>query len=34
MLMVFPYFVPGVPWTLAIAALLCGLVWLASRLGY
>ncbi len=33
-LMVFPYFVPGVPWMLAIASLLSTLVWLAVRLGY
>jgi hypothetical protein len=33
-LMVFPYFVPGVPWMLAIGGLLCALVWLAVRAGY
>jgi len=33
-LMVFPYFVPGVWLMLAIAALLCGLLYLATRFGY
>jgi hypothetical protein len=33
-LMVFPYFVPGVPWMLALGAVLCALVWLAVKLGY
>ena len=33
-LMVFPYFVPGVIAMFAIAALLCGLLYLATRAGY
>ena len=33
-LMVFPYFVPGVPLMFGIAALLCGLLYLATRAGY
>jgi hypothetical protein len=33
-LMVFPYFVPGVWLMLGIAALLCGLLYLATRSGY
>lgn len=34
LLMVFPYFVPGVGWMLAIGALLCGLIWVAVQRGY
>jgi len=34
LLMVFPYFVPSVPWMLLVAALLSGLVWGAVRMGY
>jgi hypothetical protein len=34
LLMVFPYFVPGVVWMLAIGALLCGLIWVAVQRGY
>lgn len=33
-LMVFPYFVPGVLLMFGIAALLCGLLYLAIRAGY
>lgn len=33
-LMVFPYFVPGVIAIFAIATLLCGLLYLATRAGY
>ena len=33
-LMVFPYFVPGVLMMFGIAALLCGLLYLATRMGY
>lgn len=33
-LMVFPYFVPGVLAMLAVAALLCGLLYMAVRAGY
>jgi hypothetical protein len=33
-LMVFPYFVPNVLLMLGIAALLCGLFYLANRAGY
>jgi hypothetical protein len=33
-LMVFPYFVPSVPWMLLVAALLAALVWVAVRMGY
>lgn len=33
-LMVFPYFVPGVLLMFGIAALLCGLLYLATRAGY
>lgn len=33
-LMIFPYFVPSVLVMLAIAALLCGLLFLATRAGY
>jgi hypothetical protein len=33
-LMVFPYFVPGVLAVLAIAALLCGLLYIAVQNGY
>jgi hypothetical protein len=33
-LMVFPYFVPSVPWMLSIAALLSGVVWVVVRMGY
>jgi hypothetical protein len=33
-LLVFPYFVPSVLLMFSIAALLCGLLWLAVRLGY
>ena len=34
LLMIFPYFVPGVLWMLGIAALLCGLIWVAVQGGY
>jgi hypothetical protein len=34
LLMIFPYFVPGVLWMLAIAALMCALIWLAVQQGY
>jgi hypothetical protein len=34
LLMVFPYFIPGVAWMLAIGALLCALVWVAVQRGY
>lgn len=33
-LLVFPYFVPGVLLMVGIAALLCGLLYLATRAGY
>jgi hypothetical protein len=33
-LMVFPYFVPGVVWMLVIGAVLCAVVWLAVQRGY
>ena len=33
-LMVFPYFVPGVLLMCAIGALLCGLLYVATRAGY
>jgi hypothetical protein len=33
-LMVFPYFVPSVPWMLLIASLLATLIWVAARMGY
>jgi hypothetical protein len=33
-LMVFPYFVPGVLWMLAIGAVLCALIWVAVQRGY
>jgi hypothetical protein len=33
-LMVFPYFVPNVLFTFGIGALLCGLLYLATRAGY
>ena len=33
-LMVFPYFVPSVPWMLLIAALLAGLVWVGVRMNF
>ena len=33
-LMVFPYFVPGVIAVFAVGALLCGLLYLATRAGY
>jgi hypothetical protein len=33
-LMVFPYFVPSVPWMLLVAAVLSALVWVAVRMGY
>jgi hypothetical protein len=33
-LMVFPYFVPQVPWMIAVAAALIGATWLATRLGW
>jgi hypothetical protein len=33
-LMVFPYFVPSVLAMFAIAAILCGLLWLATQRGY
>jgi hypothetical protein len=34
LLMVFPYFVPGVVWMLAIGAVLCALIWVAVQRGY
>jgi hypothetical protein len=34
LLMIFPYFVPSVPWMLGVAAALCGLVWVAVKAGY
>ena len=34
LLMVFPYFVPSVPWMLGVAAALSGLVWVAVKAGY
>jgi hypothetical protein len=34
LLMVFPYFVPGVLWMLAIGAVLCALIWVAVQRGY
>jgi hypothetical protein len=34
LLMIFPYFVPGVLWMLAIAALMCGLIWVAVQQGF
>ncbi len=34
LLMVFPYFAPGVLAMIAIAALLCGLLYLVTRAGY
>ena len=34
LLMVFPYFVPGVGWMLAIGGVLCGLIWVAVQRGY
>lgn len=33
-LMVFPYFIPGVIAMFGIAALLCGLLYMATRAGY
>jgi hypothetical protein len=33
-MMVFPYFIPGVIAMFAIAALLCGLLYVATRAGY
>jgi len=33
-MMVFPYFVPGVIAMFAVGALLCGLLYLATRAGY
>jgi hypothetical protein len=33
-MMVFPYFIPGVITMFAIAALLCGLLYMATRAGY
>jgi len=33
-LMIFPYFVPGVLAMLGVAALLCGLLYMAVRAGY
>jgi hypothetical protein len=33
-LMVYPYFIPGVILTFVIGALLCGLLYLATRMGY
>ena len=33
-LMVFPYFVPRVPWMIAIAAGILGATWLGARLGW
>jgi uncharacterized membrane protein len=32
-LMIYPYFISSVPWMLAVAALLFGLLWLAIRSG-
>jgi hypothetical protein len=34
LLMVFPYFIPSVVWMLAVAALICVLLWVAVRAGY
>jgi hypothetical protein len=34
LLMIFPYFVPGVLWMLGIGALMCGLIWVAVQRGY
>jgi len=34
LLMIFPYFVPSVLIMLSIAALLCGLLFVATRVGY
>ena len=34
LLMVFPYFVPSVPWMLLIASSLALLIWVAVRMGY
>jgi hypothetical protein len=33
-LMVFPYFVPSVPWMLLIAAVLSALIWLGVKMGF
>jgi len=33
-LMVYPYFVPGVGWMLAVGALLCAAIWVAVQRGY
>ena len=33
-MMVFPYFIPGVIAMFAVAALLCGLLYIAPRAGY
>ena len=33
-LMVFPYFVPRVPWMIAVGAAIIGATWLATRLGW
>ena len=33
-LMVFPYFVPSVPWMLAIAGLLSTLIWVGVKMGF
>jgi hypothetical protein len=33
-LMVFPYFIPGVIWMLTIGALICALLWVAVQRGY
>ena len=33
-MMVFPYFIPGVIAMFAVAALLCGLLYIATRAGY
>jgi hypothetical protein len=34
LLMVFPYFVPSVPWMLVIAGVLSGLIWVAVKMGF
>jgi hypothetical protein len=34
LLMVFPYFIPGVAWMLAVGALICVLIWAAVQRGY
>jgi hypothetical protein len=34
LLMVFPYFIPGVAWMLAVGGLICALIWAAVQQGY